>query len=206
MTCYLRVAASPSVDTAALEVIINTPPRGLGEGGAAGRHHIPRTSSTRSHHGTDTAGPCYLAPRTRPAMLDPSDLGQPHFAIMKNRSNPIPPAGAKALERLREAARSAAASGSGSGTLAGLLLGDLRQAPLLPPDRLEAMLGHVQRNNGQLPPEALTVLPGRDLIISTPSTTPDCYTSPGRSRMRPRTSLSPIPLQTWGHSCPKPTA
>ena len=113
---------------------------------------------------------------------------------MKNRSNPIPPAGAKALERLREAARSAAASGSGSGTLAGLLLGDLRQAPLLPPDRLEAMLGHVQRNNGQLPPEALTVLPGRDLIISTPSTTPDCYTSPGRSRMRfPNVSLAHPP-------------
>ena len=70
----------------------------------------------------------------------------------------LTPSGAKALERLREAARATATAGSG--TLAGLLLGDLKQAPLLPPDRLEAMLEHVQRTQGQLPPEALTILPG----------------------------------------------
>ena len=32
MTCYLRLVCNPAVDTAALEVVINNPPRGIGEG------------------------------------------------------------------------------------------------------------------------------------------------------------------------------
>ena len=36
MTCYLRLVCNPAVDTAALEVVINNPPRGIGELGGGG--------------------------------------------------------------------------------------------------------------------------------------------------------------------------
>ena len=52
-----------------------------------------------------------------------------------------------------------AAAGGKSGTLAGLLLGDLRHLRPLDPAVLSPLLDQVQQT-GELPPEALDLLPG----------------------------------------------